>query len=38
MNVGGERISGLATGFDGGLAGYGEARPAELDAAALGGR
>src|SRR5215831_8209155 len=33
----GECIGGLATGLDGGLAGYGEARATELDAATLGG-
>jgi hypothetical protein len=37
-DVGGERIGVLATGFYGRLAGCGEARAAELDAAALGGR
>src|SRR5262245_20606874 len=36
-HVGGERISGLATGFVGRLAGCGEAGAAKLDAAALGG-
>ena len=36
-DVGGERISGLATGFVGRLAGCGEAGAAKLDAAALGG-
>src|SRR5262245_49854869 len=37
-DVGGERIGGLATGSYGRLAGCGEARAAELGAAALGGR
>jgi len=37
-DVGGECIGGLATGLDGGLAGYGEAGATKLDAAALGDR
>jgi len=37
-DVGGERIGGLATDFYRRLAGCGEARAAELDAAALGSR
>src|SRR5262249_51759604 len=37
VDVGGERLGGLATGFYGRLAGCGEAGAAELDAAPLGG-